>query len=417
MTQAPLLLIGDDDACPDALRAHAEAALVQIEPAARPPVQVIGASALVADARLLGRVAVVWAISEARDPTWMWEVLGAIGEAQVPALVSRPMPHARIERADDGIIGCPLDSDPAILGAILHTLLIQSPVMRAMRSEIKLIRAHQGGLADQIGRIDEELRLAAQLQQEFLPTEIPHIDGVGFRVLWRPAGYVSGDIYGVTRLDETHVGFFLADAVGHGVPAALMTVFIKQSLDFKHIDPANPRGYRIVGPGEALAQLNRDMVNQQNGKVRFATACCGVVDTAARKVTLARAGHPFPIVLRADGTSQTIEADGGLLGVFEEEVFEQQTVALSAGDRLLLYSDGFEMAFPDDGPDACVANTRYTHEFADLIHGSAAEAIQRLEHKLDQQAGSLNQRDDLTVLCLAVDGPAAAARIEHADAA
>jgi len=340
-----------------------------------------------------------------------------IRDRQVPALVGCTTTDDRIERADDGIIACPIDSDPAILAAVLQALLIQSPVVRAMRSEIKLIRAHQGGLADQIGRIDEELRLAAQLQQEFLPTEIPSVAGVGFEVFWRPAGYVSGDIYGVTRLDESHIAFFLADAVGHGVPAALMTVFIKQSLDFKRIDPAEKRGYRIVGPGEALAQLNRDMVTQQNGKVRFATACCGVVDTATRRVTLARAGHPFPILLRADGSRENVEADGGLLGVFEEEVFEQQTLELAAGDRLLLYSDGFEMAFPDESPDACVANTRYTEEFADLIHGTAAEALHRLEEKLDQQAGSLNQRDDLTVLCLAVDGPAVSQQASHADAA
>ncbi len=183
-----------------------------------------------------------------------------------------------------------------------------------------------------------------------------------------------------------------------------MTVFIKRSLNFKRIDATSPQGYRLVDPGDALAQLNREMIAQQNGNIRFATACCGIIDCTTRTVKLARAGHPYPMVLRKNGPREMIEADGGLLGVFEGETFDQVELQLDPGDRLLLYSDGFEMAFPEKGsPEACVANMRYEDEFLDLRHGSAHEAIERLGDKLDQQAGSLNQRDDLTIVCLAVD--------------
>ncbi len=409
MNQAPLLLVVDDQACFDAVNARADAVLALIEPTDRPGLQVITASAVLADVSLLRRVAAVWIMVDSPARGWRWEVINAVAESQTPAMLTRPgLAKDHIGKAEDGVVLCADTAALGLLSSVLQTLLVQSPVVRAMRAEIKLMRAHQGGLADQIGRIDEELRLAAQLQREFLPTEMPGMNGVGFEVLWQPAGYVSGDIYDVIRLDEAHIGFFLADAVGHGVPAALMTVFIKQCLTFKRIDKTEPRGYRIVGPGEALAQLNRDMVTQQNGHVRFATACCGVINCKTRRVTLARAGHPYPMLLRADGSHEMIEADGGLLGVFEEEQFEQVTVDLGEGDRFLIYSDGFEMAFPNPDPKACVANNQYTREFMDMIHGSGAEALDRLRHKLDQQAGSLNQRDDLTVVCLAVDAEAAA---------
>ena len=67
--------------------------------------------------------------------------------------------------------------------------------------------------------------------------------GVRFHTLFRPAGYVSGDLYDIMRLDETHVGFYMADAVGHGMPAALLTMFIKNALVTKQI---GPEGYRLL---------------------------------------------------------------------------------------------------------------------------------------------------------------------------
>ena len=77
-------------------------------------------------------------------------------------------------------------------------------------------------------RLDEELRLAAKLQQDFLPKQLPQVGPIHFHSLFRPAGYVSGDLYDVMRLDEKRVGFFPVDAVGHGMPAALLTMFIKR---------------------------------------------------------------------------------------------------------------------------------------------------------------------------------------------
>ena len=124
-------------------------------------------------------------------------------------------------------------------------------------------------------------------------------------------------------------------------------------------------------------------------------------------MTIARAGHPFPMLLKADGSVKTLEPEGMLLGVFPNNAYELTSCRLDPGDRLVLYSDGFEMAFPqneenEDPSTRTVANNQYVEEFKDLAVGPIHEAIQRLERKLDQQIGSLNQRDDLTVLCLSV---------------
>src|SRR5277367_1401228 len=90
--------------------------------------------------------------------------------------------------------------------------------LNSLKQEINFLHRRDETLNFYMHRLDEELRLAARLQQDFLPKSLPQIGSIHFHTLFRPAGYVSGDLYDVTRLDEAHVGFYMADAVGHGMP-------------------------------------------------------------------------------------------------------------------------------------------------------------------------------------------------------
>ncbi|MGB0767454.1 MAG: PP2C family protein-serine/threonine phosphatase [Phycisphaeraceae bacterium] len=412
-----MLVIRDRGAGSDTVPAGVERVLSNWRGHDRPHVTVQPMDKVLDDPDLLTDVESVWLLLENPTASDLFAIVGECEDRHLPTLLTRPGgAEALGQQHTEGVVACPPGTAPEEACVVLQTLLSQAPTLSSMRRELRVLTAQQQGLCSQIGKLDEELRMAAQLQREFLPSELPELDPVSFHVLYRPAGYVSGDIYDVVRLDEHHVGFFVADAVGHGVPAALMTVYIKRSLRCKAIDPAEPRGYRLLAPGEALAKLNADMIGTQSGKVRFATACYGVLDTRTMKLTIARAGHPFPMLLRGeDDEVETIEPEGGLLGVFEDEVYEEQTVQLKPGDRMLLYSDGFECAFPDDELSANgkrkVANENYAKEFLDLGNGDPGEAVRRLEANLDSQAGSLNQKDDLTVVCLAVAKEAGALRL------
>jgi serine phosphatase RsbU (regulator of sigma subunit) len=268
--------------------------------------------------------------------------------------------------------------------------------MESLKAEIHLLRHRDETLNFCMARIDEEMRLAARLQQDFLPRTLPQVGNVHFHTLYRPAGYVSGDLYDVCRLDETHVGFWMTDAVGHGMPAALLTMFIKNAFVTKEITGSS---YRLLSPGETLARLNDAMVEQNLSQATFATALYGIVDTQTLQVQFARAGHPLPLLMRHGYEIEPLDADGGLLGIFEGEVFDTQSVQLAAGDRLIFYSDGVEVAFGDDDPSNI-------HRWRGaLIDGRAVPLDQMLREfnkQLDAAVGSLRPKDDLTLIALEV---------------
>jgi len=375
----------------------------------QPAIQVWTPSAFQLGQADLASDGVLWLVLDDPGQVDLYVLLESAERHGLAALLTRAgesRPRGAVQQ--DGVIIGPPETEPAVQCAMLQGLASQARVVHSLQNEVHLMNARRGGLCDQIGKIDEELRLAARLQQQFLPRPLPPINQINAYTLWRPAHYVSGDIYDITRLDENHIGLFLADAVGHGVPAALMTMYIKRSLKTKKIDSSYPEGYRLLEPRETLQQLNQDMLEAQSEQVHFATACYAILDTRTYELHVARAGHPYPYVLRAGGESETISPDGSLLGVFSEGGFQQSTTQLREGDRLLLYSDGFELAFPEHDEDGQqkVATDRYTREFEGLRNVTPDQALASLNQRVDAQSGSLEQQDDLTVVFLVIGEPA-----------
>ena len=103
--------------------------------------------------------------------------------------------------------------DIALPDDIARHLESMEQQIQSLQAELITLRGRDEMFKAYRDRLDEELRLASKLQRDFLPRSLPEIGRVRFHTLFRPAGYVSGDLYDVARLDEKHVGFFVADAV------------------------------------------------------------------------------------------------------------------------------------------------------------------------------------------------------------
>jgi serine phosphatase RsbU (regulator of sigma subunit) len=362
----------------------------------------VGAAELQLDALQNIDAIVLVADTSARQSTTL-AILESVSEAGLPVLAlldSKPEGDNSFEFAGAMVERWDVADDR--LCALLTGMLHRQQDIKRLRAEMTLNQRFNGGLKGEIAKMHEELQLAALVQREFLPREMPSMHGIEFAALWRPSNYVSGDIYDLIRLDEDHIGIFVADAVGHGVPAALMTMVICRSLTCKEI---TGNSYRLVPPSEVLARLNVEMIRRQGRSTRFATAVYGLIDCRRRVLQLAGAGHPPPVRLCSSGRSEVLQTTGGLLGVFPDETYEQIDVDLALGDRLLFYTDGFEQAFPaaqtNDAYQRRLPSTRYRSEFDQLrLLPSAADMIEAISRRLDDQTGSLHQIDDLTLVCV-----------------
>ncbi len=411
MRQASVLWVTGNDHHASAWTDRAERLLDRL-PAPTPAAQRVTAHDLIVDpAAYLNGIKAAWLLGI--DDDQQYEAFAILRDAGIPAMVTRSGRPVLGPSDDEGLLNCPADTPDLIAAAVLTTLLTQYPVLAAQAAESRTLTATTRGMAGQFDKIDEELRMAVKIQREFLPKTLPTPAGFDFGTLWRPAGYVGGDIYDVVQLDDEHLGVFIADAVGHGVPAALMTIFIKQATPLREITPGVGAGYRVVPPGEALAALNRAMIEQDAGAASLGTAAYGVIHRPTRTLRYASAGHPAAALLRHAGGTEWLDPEGAMLGVFPDEVFRETQIQLGPQDRLLMYSDGFEVAFPGCGGRGRLANEHYAQEFESMRGLSPEDALAFLRGRLDQQAGSLNQRDDLTVVlttCLkAADTPTAQA--------
>lgn len=301
--------------------------------------------------------------------------IAASGSARAPAVESVPL-------------------TPDVVARQLETVQREVDELRA---ELNVLRRRDETLHYYMHRMDEEMRLAARLQQDFLPRMLPQSGPVRFHTLFRPAGYVSGDLYDVMRLDERHIGFYVADAVGHGMPAALLTMFIKHALVTREMVGTE---CRVLAPSQALARLNAALIEQGLSQAAFATALYGWIDTESLEVTVSRAGHPPPLILRSEGALEPLQGDGPLLGIFPDEPFTDASTTLRPGDRLFLYTDGIEVAFSDD---RIMDTQRWRQELLSRSSLPTDELLTDFVARLDHESDSLEPKDDLTVVVLEVE--------------
>lgn len=369
--------------------------------------------------------AVVIVFGDDERPQTIDRVVEGLFARNLPALCLMPDPKDWKAFQRDGVLFERADADLRVLAAMVFALAERQGAVDLLAKEVYVTQRCHGGIRSEIDRLHDELHIAASVQREFLPSALPTLAGIDFGLVFRPVNYVSGDIYDLEQLDDDHVGFFIADAVGHGVPAALLTLMLRNNLCM--IEPARPVGDpdRIIQPAEVMRRLNARLCHTKPGGGRFATAAYGVIESSTRKVTLAGAGHPHPLLMGGGLPSRAIETEGPLLGVFADGEFTQAEFTIEPGQTLLLYTDGLECAFPEANAttarDFKRASKRYMDHVTNLLCGETARApeeiMRELERLLDEQAGSLHQADDVTAIAMAPKLDAAAAAMPRAKAA
>jgi len=271
-------------------------------------------------------------------------------------------------------------------------------LVKRLEQELNNMQRLGKRLNEHFREVDQEMRLAARLQRDFLPDVTKPIGNLQFATVYRPASWVSGDMFDVFRVDEDRTGFYIADVVGHGMAASLLTMFIKRAIMPKRVDDSD---VTVLTPSDTMKALNDMLVDQSLADCQFVTACYGLLNHRTLTLQYARGGHPYPILITAEGAVSDLKSPGGLLGVFKNEEFPTFETQLHPGDKLLLYTDGVELALPRSNP-----NSLEIMPLHPVIQPIATRPIQvvmtHIESLLDDETGSLDLRDDVTIVGLEI---------------
>ena len=187
-----------------------------------------------------------------------------------------------------------------------------------------------------------ELEDAQLIQRGLLPASMPALDGCEMAAVWRPASAFGGDCYDALSFSNTRAAISIGDVAGKGLPAALLMSNLQASVRAFASDEATP--------AEVVERANRALC-RHTPLDRFVTFFYGVIDTERRQLQYTNAGHNLPILVRADGTIVRLDAGGLVLGVAADARYTQGTVAISRGDRLVLFTDGITEAESADGQE------------------------------------------------------------------
>ncbi len=349
------------------------------------------------------RIAVLLAGGEACAKT-LRRLIAELDDRSMPALlVAKDEQALATADASSSTAVVPMTSAAgreAIAGAV-YALLCREPALDQVKRQLELERAVKAAAARELERHEAETVVAVMVQRAFIPNRMPTIDGLEAGVLYRPGSSLSGDMFDLVQLDGDHAGFFVADAMGHGVAAALLTMLVSRLLPMKDSSPAGG-GERLVPPGEAMTRFNRAFLQRRADDSTMVTAVYGVIDLRTGRTTLASAGHPLPIVVGPRGETREIDVGGPSAGLDEHAVYEEATFTLQPGETLLLYTDGFEWAFSPEAKGGRRPNNDYLAAFAGLghrdEHTDLGHALAALTASMDSQRGSLHQPDDITLL-------------------
>jgi sigma-B regulation protein RsbU (phosphoserine phosphatase) len=189
-----------------------------------------------------------------------------------------------------------------------------------------------GRRARRAGRLERDAR---EVQRRLLGGDLPTIDGFRVGTAWQFAERLGGDVYKLAALPEERLGVAIADVCGKGAPAALLMASAHATLE------------DLIGqdlsPAEVCDRLGRAL-SSRLAPERFVSFAYAVLDRAAGTLTCANAGHPPPVLLRAEGSVSRLTEGGPVLGVVAGASYEQAVVRLSPGDRVVLFTDGLPEA-------------------------------------------------------------------------
>ncbi len=273
--------------------------------------------------------------------------------------------------------------------------LLQSVgVQTGLALEVSELANSLAAEAAQRARINREIEIAREVQERLFPQSIPAIPGLTLAGACRPAQGVGGDYYDVIELENGRLGLAIGDVSGKGISAALLMASLRACL----------RTMTRVSQMD-LARLMQNMnqlVYESSAINRYATFFFAIYDPQARQLQYVNAGHNPPVLLRASANAGIqhirLETGGPVVGLLPGIPYEQESLALEAGDLLLLYTDGISEAMT--ASDEEWGEERMIRAAEAARDESAERILRAIFEAADQFTAKAPQHDDMTLLVM-----------------
>lgn len=249
-------------------------------------------------------------------------------------------------------------------------------------------------------RIEQELKVATLIQQNFLPRELPDLPGWQVAAYYQPAREVGGDFYDFFSLEDGRVAVVIGDVTDKGVPAAMVMAAARSVL--------RASGSRIGSPGDVLERVN-DLLVPDIPERMFVTCLYAVVDPVTGRIVFANAGHNLPFARTTDGIVE-LRATGMPLGMMPGMTYEEKEALLAPGESLLLYSDGITEAHDP------TREMFGTERLGERVATDEGDLIDSVLTSLQRFTGDdWEQEDDITIVTLRRTAASPAGSPVHAE--
>jgi len=241
-------------------------------------------------------------------------------------------------------------------------------------------------------RMEDELKIAREIQQGLLPQQLPEIAGFDIGAINVSSKQVGGDYYDFVKRSENEYVVAIGDVSGKGAPAALLMANVQAALR-----ALAPMDYSLP---EATARIN-DLTFMNTGGDKFITFFWGVLDSVTKQLRYVNAGHNPPFLMRANGSVERLTAGGLILGIMKTVTpYEQSVVQLLPGDTLFLFTDGVSEAMNLKGED--FTEERLEKVIREVSLKNASEIVRHVKTALESYESGAPQSDDITMMVIKV---------------
>ncbi|MGH9470792.1 MAG: PP2C family protein-serine/threonine phosphatase, partial [Terriglobia bacterium] len=249
-------------------------------------------------------------------------------------------------------------------------------------------------------RLENELRIAQQVQQQLFPQRAPELPGARLFGECRAARGVSGDLFDFQSLGRGQAGLVLGDVSGKGIYAALLMAGIQSAVRAQFYDGWLPEDESAPSTATVLSRLNRQIYDH-TPDAKYATFFYAIYDSQARTLCYTNAGHPAPFLFRRD-TVVRLETGGTVLGLFPRVQYEQGHVALQPGDLLLAFTDG--LVEPENAYGEQFGEQRLAEAVREAVDAPPEVLAEGLYRAVAEWTGRAELEDDMTLLYMKVVG-------------